>query len=113
MASIENISIEGFLSLFKSDFAPYLLPDYIEGKAYFIDDIIYLEPNFYISLTDGNTTLPSDTENWELYNDSVDNYIQDSDIERAFKEAKVNFRPDFLKMMKLLRWFFTTWRLII
>lgn len=97
MASIDNITVEGFLNLFKGDFAPYLLPNYIEGKAYFIDDIVYLEPNFYISLTDGNTTLPSDTENWKLYNDSVDNYIQDSDIERAFKEAKVNFRPDFFE----------------
>lgn len=97
MASIDNISVEGFLNLFKSDFAPYLLPTYQEGKAYFIDDVVYLEPNFYISLSDGNTTPPTDTTNWALYNDSVDNYIQDSDIERAFAEAKINFKTIFWK----------------
>lgn len=95
MANIDNISVEGFLNLFKSDFAPYLLPIYVEGKAYFIDDVVYLEPNFYISLVDGNTSEPTDTTNWALYNDSIDNYIQESDIERAFLEAKVNFNASW------------------
>lgn len=95
MASIDNISVEGFLNLFKSDFTPYILPVYVEGKAYFIDDVVYLEPNFYISLVDGNTTEPTDTTNWALYNDSIDNYIQESDIERAFLEAKVNFNTSW------------------
>lgn len=95
MATIDNISVEGFLNLFQSDFAPYLLPDYQEGKAYFINDVVYLEPNFYISLSDGNTTVPTDTTNWALYNDSIDNYIQDGDIERAFTEAKINFKTSF------------------
>lgn len=97
MASIDNITVEGFLNLFKSDFAPYLLPTYIEGKAYFIDDVVYLEPNFYISLTDGNTTAPTDITNWKLFNDSTDNYIQDADILRAFNEAKINFNTTFWK----------------
>lgn len=89
MASIDNVTVDDFKTLFARDF-PYL-PVYVEGKAYFTNDIVYYEPNFYQSLTDGNTTLPTDTDNWQLYNDSVDNYIQDSDIMRAFKEAKVNF----------------------
>lgn len=97
MASIDNITVEGFLNLFKSDFAPYLLPTYVEGKAYFIDDVVYVEPNFYISLTNGNTTAPTDPTNWELYNDSTDNYIQDADILRAFNEAKINFNTSFWK----------------
>lgn len=97
MASIDNITVEGFLNLFKSDFAPYLLPTYVEGKAYFIDDVVYVEPNFYISLTNGNTTAPTDPTNWELYNDSTDNYIQDADILRAFNEAKINFNESFWK----------------
>ena len=95
MANIDNISVEGFLNLFQSDFAPYILPTYMEGKAYFTDDVVYLEPNFYQSLVDGNIETPTNTENWVLYNDSINNYIQDSDIERAFKEAKVNFKPSF------------------
>lgn len=97
MATIDNVTIEGFLNLFKSDFAPYLLPTYVEGKAYFVDDVVYLEPNFYVSLVDGNTTTPTDTTNWKLYNDSTDNYIQDADILRAFNEAKINFNTSFWK----------------
>lgn len=87
-----EVTTDDFKNLFTRDF-PYL-PIYVEGKAYFKDDEVYYAPNFYKSLTDGNTTLPTDTTNWALVNDSVDNYIQDSDIERAFAEAKVNFNPD-------------------
>ena len=80
---------------------------YIEGKAYFKDDEVYFNSNFYKSLIDGNTTEPTDTTNWEIVKDSVDNYIQDSDIMRAFKEAKVNFNAgifgddDTIKMVFL------------
>lgn len=84
-----EVTTDDFKNLFARDF-PYL-PVYVEGKAYFKDDEVYYDPNFYKSLTDGNTTLPTDTTNWSLVNDSVDNYIQDSDILRAFNEAKVNF----------------------
>lgn len=84
-----EVTTDDFKNLFARDF-PYL-PVYVEGKAYFKDDEVYYGPNFYKSLTDGNTTLPTDTTNWALVNDSVDNYIQDSDILRAFNEAKVNF----------------------
>ena len=87
-----EVTTDDFKNLFTRDF-PYL-PIYVEGKAYFKDDEVYYAPNFYKSLTDGNTRLPTDITNWALVNDSVDNYIQDSDIERAFAEAKVNFNPD-------------------
>ena len=92
MASIDNITVKDFKNLFTRDF-PYL-PLYQEGKAYFKDDIVYIEPNFYKCLTDSTTTSPPG-ESWELTNDSVDNYISDSDIERAFAEAKINFNPNF------------------
>lgn len=84
-----EVTTDDFKNLFARDF-PYL-PVYVEGKAYFKDDEVYYGPNFYKSLTDGNTTLPTDTTNWSLVNDSVDNYIQDPDILRAYNEAKVNF----------------------
>lgn len=96
MASIDNVTVEGFLKLFQSTFAPYILPNFIEGKAYFKDDVVFIEPNFYKCLTDGTTTAPP-SENWILENDSTDNYVQNSDIERAFLEAKVNFNPSFFK----------------
>lgn len=84
-----EVTTDDFKNLFTRDF-PYL-PVYVEGKAYFKDDEVYYAPNFYKSLTDGNTTFPTDTTNWELTNDAVDNYIQDTDIMRAFKEANINF----------------------
>lgn len=100
-----EVTTDDFKNLFTRDF-PYL-PAYVEGKAYFKDDEVYYAPNFYKSLTDGNTTLPTDITNWEVVNDSVDNYIQDSDILRAFNEAKVNFNSslfgddDTIKMVFL------------
>lgn len=100
-----EVTTDDFKNLFTRDF-PYL-PVYIEGKAYFKDDEVYYTPNFYKSLTDGNTTLPTDITNWMLANDSVDNYIQDADIMRAFKEANVNFNTalfgdnDTIKMVFL------------
>lgn len=84
-----EVTTDDFKNLFTRDF-PYL-PVYVEGKAYFKDDEVYYAPNFYKSLTDGNTTFPTDTTNWALINDSGDNYIQDADIMRAFKEASINF----------------------
>lgn len=84
-----EVTTDDFKNLFARDF-PYL-PVYVAGKAYFKDDEVYYAPNFYKSLTDGNATLPTDTTNWSLVDDSVDNYIQDADILRAFNEAKVNF----------------------
>lgn len=98
MTSIENITAEGFKALFARDF-PYL-PVWIEGAAYFIDDIVYNAPNFYKSLTDGNTQEPkvidivNGVSNWKFANEKLDNYISDNDIERAFTEAEVNFNPN-------------------
>lgn len=83
------VSTTDFQDLFNRDF-PYL-PVYVEGKAYFTNDIVYYEPNFYQSLVDNNTELPTNTTNWQVINDSVNNYIQDSDIMRAFNEAVINF----------------------
>lgn len=83
------VSTTDFQDLFNRDF-PYL-PVYVEGKAYFTNDIVYYEPNFYQSLVDNNTELPTNTTNWQIINDSVNNYIQDSDIMRAFNEAVINF----------------------
>ena len=100
-----EVTTDDFKNLFTRDF-PYL-PIYVEGKAYFKDDEVYYAPNFYKSLTDGNTTLPTDITNWSLVDDSVDNYIQDADILRAFNEAKVNFNAalfgddDTIKMVFL------------
>lgn len=88
--SVNNITVEDFKALFTRDF-PYL-PYWQYGKAYFKDDIVYSDGNFYQSLTDGNTDEPPN-DNWQLYNDNAENYISDNDISRAFVEARQNFNP--------------------
>ena len=84
-----NVTIEYFKTLFARDF-PYL-PLYEDGKAYFKGDVVYYENNFYKSKIDENETDPSNTTNWALVNETVHNYIQDTDIEKAFEEADLNF----------------------
>ena len=91
MACIANITVEDFKALFTRDF-PYL-PFYNDIKIYFKDDIVFYLDKFYKSLVDENTTIPTTADKWQLYKDSVDNYISDDDILSAYQEAKVNFNP--------------------
>lgn len=86
--NISDITVNDFKTLFVRDF-PYL-PVWQMGKTYFKGDIVYYN-NFYQSKIDGNTTDPTNTTNWQLYNDNVMNYISDEDISRAFIEAGINF----------------------
>lgn len=82
------VTVDLFKSHFVRDF-PYL-PYWEEGKAYFKGDIVYVSPNFYISNTDGNLSPVTD-ESWSLYKDSEENYLSDSDIEKAIAEAMIGF----------------------
>lgn len=91
MIDINNITTDDFKALFSRDF-PYL-PVWKFGKIYFKDDIVFNEENFYISLVDENTDEPP-TNKWKLYNDNVENYISENDIQKAFVEAKINFNPN-------------------
>lgn len=91
MIDISTITTDEFKALFSRDF-PYL-PFYVYGKTYFLNDVVFQEGNFYISLKDGNTDTPDVTASWKLYNENIENYISDADISRAFTEAKMNFNP--------------------
>ena len=73
-----------------SRFTPMYLPVYIAG-TYFKDDIVYYEGLFYKVKVSSTQSLPTNTTDWELYNDSVLNYTQDADILNAAQEANVNF----------------------
>ena len=84
----ENVTIQQFKEYFFRDFS--YLPLWIEGKAYFTGDVVYYENNFYKSLVDANTAIPTDADNWELTQDSTLNYITDMDIERAMSQAIIN-----------------------
>ena len=89
MSIIDELTVNDFKALFTRNF-PYL-PVWVEGKAYFAGDVVYAEPNFYESLVDGNLSGVEDDTAWRLANDSVNNYVMDSDIERAWSEALTTF----------------------
>lgn len=89
MSVIDDLTVEDFKELFSRNF-PYL-PLWVDGKIYFTGDEVYSEPNFYQSLIDNNTQPVTDTEAWKPVNDSVDNYVSDSDIKRAWGEALASF----------------------
>lgn len=80
MASIDNISIAGFKSLFSRDF-PYL-PVWQEGKAYFKGDVAYYNGNFYINTADNTSEIPDATNTYYTQKqiDAMMNKI-DTDIE--------------------------------
>lgn len=91
MIDLKTITTQDFKALFSRDF-PYL-PLWQYGKTYFKDDIVYQNNNFYTSKIDENTDMPP-SENWQIYNGNIDDYISDADISRAFTEAKINFNPN-------------------
>lgn len=103
------MSINPTISDFKLQFprfTPMYLPVYSAG-TYFKGDIVYYSVTslFYRCKAANTTNLPTNTTDWELYNDSVLNYTQDSDILEAFAEAKVNFNeglfPDEVTALKV------------
>lgn len=71
-------------------FTPEYLPVYVAG-TYFKGDVVYYEGLFYECKKTSTTNLPTTTADWDLYNDSILNYTQDSDILNAALEANVNF----------------------
>ena len=86
-----NITIAEFKTQFPR-FTPMYLPVYVTG-TYFKDDIVYYTVTslFYKVKVTSTTALPTVTTDWELYNGTVLNYTQDSDILNAIAEANVNF----------------------
>lgn len=85
------VTVEDFKELFTRNF-PYL-PLWDSSKTYFIDEIVYEEPNFYISLKDNNTAELTDDTSWQVANINIREYITDGDIENAWREAEAVFNP--------------------
>lgn len=71
-------------------FSPMYLPVYSAG-TYFKGDIVFYNNLFYECAATNTINPPTNTTDWKLYDDSVLNYTQDSDIQEAINEAKVNF----------------------
>lgn len=89
MSIVSKLTVASFKDLFPRNF-PYL-PIFDYAKTYSKGDVVYVEPSFYQSLKDNNTAPVSDDKSWEIVQDSPSNYVLDSDITRAFKEAIVSF----------------------
>lgn len=89
MSIIDELTVNDFKAQFPRNF-PYL-PLYDETQTYALGAEVYLEPTFYQSLIANNTSPLDDTEAWEVVEDSVDNYVTNNDIERAWQEALSNF----------------------
>lgn len=89
------ITVDDFKDHFSRDF-PYL-PFWINGKAYFKDDVVYDGINFYKSLVNANLAPLSNNQAWSLYNDSEENYLTDSDIEKAINEAITAFNAELFE----------------
>lgn len=92
MSIFETITASDFRTQFPR-FAPQFLSDleFINGKRYFKDNIVYFEQNFYICKAETTIDLPVCRRDWSHYEESELNYTQDSDILEAYAEAKVNF----------------------
>ena len=91
---VDTLTSEDFKQLFARNF-PYL-PIYDASKVYFTGDVVYVEPNFYTSLVDDNTADVTDTESWKVTNETINDYVSDDDIGRAFREASAAFNPTLI-----------------
>lgn len=91
---LTTITVDDFKSQFSRDF-PYL-PVYDNTALYNSGDRVYYETTllFYDALVNGVTGITPDSgdPNWSTaVSDSINNYVLDNDIERAFIEAQINF----------------------
>lgn len=87
-----TVTVQQFKEYFFRDFS--FLPLWVENKIYFAGDLVFYNNNFYTSKVDNNTSLPTDTENWEATPGDQYDYVTDADIERAMSQAmlSVNYR---------------------
>lgn len=90
---LNTITVADFKEQFPRNF-PYL-PTWSNTVTYNAEAEVYYTVTqlFYKGKSNGIPagTLPTNTSFWELYPDDVFNYVLDSDIERAFGEAKIVF----------------------
>lgn len=88
---LSTVTVADFKGLFRRDF-PYL-PEYDNTKTYNTGVVVYYATTdlFYQCLQDYTVGhLPTDTAYWVKYDASLDDYVQDDDIDRAFDEAEFN-----------------------
>ena len=99
-----NISVEEFKMQFPR-FTPIYLPVYL-GGTYVKDNIVYYDGQFYKVKVKTTNNIPTNTTDWEIYNDCVLNYTQDEDIANAIIEASINFNKGLFKDCKTAKFIF-------
>ena len=87
MDIIEKVDIKRFKEYFLYDFN--YLKIYNTETTYNINDIVFDNNLFYISLKNGNINNSLDnTEFWQEIQENIKNYITDNIIEKAIFQAK-------------------------
>lgn len=96
MGVYDNVTVEQFKDYYARDFSALYLPVWSVVKTYSVGDKVYYSDTqkFYQSLVDNNSSLPTSDE-WELIEDDVFNFIQDSDIAKAMGQAKLSINSRF------------------
>lgn len=74
-------------------FRPVYLPIYV-NQTYTQGERVYYNNTFYQVKVASTNNIPTNTTDWEVVNDNVLNYTQDSDIINAIAEASVNFNEN-------------------
>lgn len=87
---LTTITAADFKAQFPRDF-PYL-PTWVAGTYNTGNQVYYaITLLFYEANSDGVVSTPDTSADWKKINSDISNYIQDSDIERAFLGAQMNF----------------------
>ena len=91
---VTTISVAQFQAQFKRGF-PFLDSITYSASALYNSgqEVYYPTTGLFYNCTINGTTniVPTNTANWALTPDDIDNYVQDSDITNAFGEAQVVF----------------------
>lgn len=86
-------TINFFKSFFVRDFR--YIDVWSDEVSYSKGDIVFYSGNnlFYVAIQDNIATLPTDTEYWSLVDSETNVYVLDSDIEKAYFQARQFFNP--------------------
>lgn len=87
-------TIEFFKSFFVRDFK--YIDVWSDEVSYLKGDIVFYTGNnlFYMALQDNIATPPTDTEYWSEVDTETNIYVLDSDIEKAYFQARQFFNPN-------------------
>lgn len=91
---VASLTPQDFKNQFPTDFN--YLPIWISTNIYYQGQKVYyaITQLFYICQNNGVTSIPTTIADWTQTSDSVNNYIQDSQIQAAFNLALTFFNPD-------------------